>query len=262
MIDFHSHILPGVDDGSRDIEESIAMIKEAKKAGFDKIILTSHYIEDYYKSSVAERKEILEKLKKRVAEEKIDIELCLGNELFITSNVLDLLKKGEICTQCFSRYVLFELPFNNKPLNVLEVINNIKRQGMIPVLAHPERYSYFYKNPEEYNELSQEGVLFQVNFGSLLGQYGSRAEIIARYLIECNMVYFFGSDVHRPNSIYPRIHEAIDIIEDLIGKEKTIELTDINPKLVLINAEIEMQDDLPITYSFSEKVKMNRKHKK
>jgi protein-tyrosine phosphatase len=262
MVDFHSHILPGVDDGSRDIEESIAMIKEAKEAGFDKIIITSHYIEDYFKVSVAKRKEILEDLKKRVAQEKIDIELCLGNELFITSNVLNLLDKEEICAQGFSRYILFELPFNNKPLNILEFINSIKRRGMVPVLAHPERYSYFYKDPNEYNELAQEGVLFQVNYGSLLGQYGTRAEILARYLIESNMVYFLGSDVHRPNSIYPRIHEALEIVQDLIGKERTIELTEINPKLVLINDEIEIRKDLQVTYSFWEKIKINKKNKK
>ena len=103
MIDFHSHILPGIDDGSRNLEQSIYMVNEAKNVGFTKIISTSHYMENYYECNERERKRLL----KEVQDSVDGIELYLGNEIYITNNMIDLLKNGQASSINNTRYVLF-----------------------------------------------------------------------------------------------------------------------------------------------------------
>lgn len=218
MVDFHTHILYGVDDGAKTPEDTIKMLKEAREVGFDKIILTSHYMEDYYKSDVLERNKKKMAIDAYIQKQNMDLKLYLGNEIFITENLMGLLKTGKICTQNNTSYMLFELPFNIKPINIFDLIFEMQSHKIIPVLAHPERYSYFYSEPEIFYELVQKGVLLQVNFGSFIGEYGKRAKIMAEKLLTCNSVHFLGSDVHKPNSIYKKMSEILDILTDLVRK--------------------------------------------
>lgn len=218
MVDFHTHILYGVDDGAKTPEDTIKMLKEAREVGFDKIILTSHYMEDYYKSDVLERNKKKMAIETYIQKQNIDLKLYLGNEIFITENLIGLLKSGKICTQNNTGYMLFELPFNIKPINIFDLIFEMQSHKIIPVLAHPERYSYFYSEPEIFYELVQKGVLLQVNFGSFIGEYGRRAKIMAEKLLTCNLVHFLGSDVHKPNSIYKKMSEILDVLTDLVRK--------------------------------------------
>ena len=134
MIDFHSHILPGIDDGSRNLEQSIYMVNEAKNVGFTKIISTSHYMENYYECNEQEKKRLL----KEVQDSVDGIELYLGNEIYITNNMIDLLKNGQASSINNTRYVLFEFPLiNTKPMNDKEVIYRLIENGYIPIIAHP-----------------------------------------------------------------------------------------------------------------------------
>ena len=159
MIDFHSHILPGIDDGSRSIEQTIRMLKEAKEAGFTKIISTSHYIEGYYESDEAERTELLNEVQKNIS----GIELYLGNEIYITNNMINLIQNKKASTINNSKYVLFEFPLSAKSMNDKEVVYRLIENGFVPIIAHPERYSYVQDNPEYIEELAEMGALFQAN---------------------------------------------------------------------------------------------------
>ena len=160
MTDIHSHIIFNVDDGSYSIDESIALIKKLKSVGFNNLIMTPHYIEG--SNFVCENNEKLEKLeilREKVKEENIDINLYLGNEIFIGDYIVEGIKNNKIYTLNNSKYLLFELPFHNQILGLADIIYEMKVAGYIPILAHPERYTYFqdnYRLVDAYKSLSKE----------------------------------------------------------------------------------------------------------
>ncbi len=235
MIDFHSHILPGIDDGSKNLEQSIAMVNEAKKVGFTKIISTSHYMENYYECNEKNRKELLEQVQKNVN----GIELCLGNEIYITNNIIELLQNGQASSINGTKYVLFEFPLiTTKPMNDKEVIYRLVENGYIPIIAHPERYPFIQENPDYLFELEEMGALFQANYGSIIGMYGLKAKKTLKILLKNNLISFFGSDVHRPEQVYNKMPKIIKKLKKIISNEEFEEFTEINPEKVLKNENI------------------------
>ena len=235
MIDFHSHILPGIDDGSRNLEQSISMVNEAKEVGFTKIISTSHYMENYYECDVEKRKQLIKQLQGEVQ----DIELYLGNEIYITNNIIELLKNGKASSINNTRYVLFEFPLiTTKPMNDKEIIYRLVENGYIPIIAHPERYPFIQENPEYLFELEDMGALFQANYGSIIGMYGLKAKRTLKILLRNNLISFFGSDVHRPEQVYNKIPKIIKKLKKIISDEEFEEFTEINPQTVLNNEDI------------------------
>lgn len=259
MIDFHSHILPNVDDGAKSVEETFELLEEAKNAGFEAVISTSHYMEEYYEVGVAERKVWINALAENLYKKNIDLKLYLGNEIYFTENLINLLETGKATSINNSNYVLFEFPLNTKPMNMYDTIYDMLEYKLIPVLAHPERYSFVQREPEIIYDLIQKGVLMQSNYGSILGRYGEKAELIVRKLLENNMVHFLGSDVHKSNTIYPRISEALEDIKEIVGREKLKELTSINPRLVLENRRIDIDEPRKFKLSLKEKMIVNLK---
>lgn len=258
MIDFHTHIIPTVDDGSKSVEETFGLLSEAKEAGFDKIILTPHYMEPYYISAKSSNNSWLKALNVGLSAKKIDLKLYLANEVYITDDIIKLLKNEEISSINDTKYLLMELPLNAKPMNLYSVMFSLQKQGYIPILAHPERYSFVQSEPELVYQLIKKGVLIQSNFGSIVGQYGKKSQIIITKLLENNMVHFLGSDVHIINSIYIEISEAFKKIKKVIGEEKFQEITCINPELVLNNKNINTHEPTPIKFSFKEKLALKR----
>ena len=151
------------------------------------------------------------------------------------------------------------MPLNAEPMNLYDLVYQMLQCKLVPVLAHPERYSFVQKDPELIYDLIQKGVLMQANYGSIIGQYGEKAKIIVKKFFENRMIHFLGSDVHRQNTIYPRIPEILSILNDLIGEEKLEELTNTNPALVLKNKRINIDEPIPVELSLKEKIIMNFK---
>lgn len=235
MIDFHSHILPGIDDGSRNLEQSIAMVNEAKEAGFKKIISTSHYMENYYECNERDRRQLLKKVQENVQ----GIELILGNEIYITNNIIELLQNGQASSINGTKYVLFEFPLiTTRPMNDKEVIYRLVENGYIPIIAHPERYPFIQENPDYLFELEEMGALFQSNYGSIIGMYGLKAKKTLKILLKNNLISFFGSDVHRPEQVYNKMPKIIKKLKKIISNEEFEEFTEINPEKVLKNENI------------------------
>ena len=257
MIDFHSHILPNIDDGSRSIEETFNLIKEAESVGFEAIISTSHYIEGYYETNTPEREVWINAIYENLKNKDISIKLYLGNEIYLSENIMELLENAKASTINDTSYVLFELPMNNEPLNLYNIIYEMMQNKLVPVLAHPERYSFVQKDPELIYDLIEKGVLMQCNYGSIIGQYGEKARIIAKKMLENNMVHFLGTDVHRQNTIYPLIPTINKKISAIIGEEKLEKLTTINPKLALQNKRIDIAEPNKIELTFKEKIEMS-----
>ena len=235
MIDFHSHILPNVDDGSRDMGETLNLIQEANEVGFTKIISTSHYMQNYYETNEYERQCLLDNIKKLAN----DTELFLGSEIYLSNEMVSLLKNKEASTINNSKYVLFELPMNMKPFNTKEVIYRLIENEYIPIIAHPERYNYVQKDIKYVKELFEMGALFQANYGSIVGWYGKDAERSVKKLLKEDLIHFLGSDVHRTNNTYTIIPKALKKIRKIISEEKLEELTTLNAQRVLNNQEIE-----------------------
>lgn len=248
MIDIHSHILPGIDDGSRSMKESINIIKSASINGVTDIIVTPHYIygSDYVLNN-ADKKKLLTKLKREVKKEKIDINLYLGNEVFVENNMLELNKKGEISTLNDSKYLLFELPLNYEFKGVEDIIYNLKCKGIIPVIAHPERYSFLKKNPKLIESLINAGAIFQSNIGSFLGTYGKEAKSNAILFLKHNMISFISSDVHHDNIIfYEQISNLKEMMKDYISDEEITNLFEKNARCILNNEVIKNKEFIPI----------------
>ena len=237
MIDFHSHIIPNIDDGSSSLEESIKLIKEAEKAGFTAIISTSHYIEGYYDYNQEERKKYLENLYNAENNDK-NVKLYLGSEIYITEDMFELIEQEKASTINNSRYILFELPMNSKTFLAKEIVYRAIEKGYLPIIAHPERYTYVQEDINYARELSNMGALFQSNYGSIIGMYGNHAKKTIYKLLEDNLIQFLGSDVHREGQIYNKVPKILKKLEKVISKKKIEELTQINAEKVLNNENI------------------------
>lgn len=259
MIDFHTHIIPNIDDGSKSVEETFNLIKEAKSVGFDTIISTSHYMEKYYETDEQERKTWIDAISGGLQQENIDVKLCIGSEIYFSESIMALLREHRASTIAGTSYVLFELPLNAKPLNLYDVVYEMLGYKLVPILAHPERYSFVQNDPSLIYDLIQKGVLMQANYGSVLGLYGTKAQIIVRKLLENNMIHFLGTDVHKQNSIYPKVPEAIKEIKKIIGQEKLYKLTTLNAANALRNKNVEAEPPAEIQLSMKEKLEIKMK---
>jgi len=235
MIDIHSHLIPKVDDGSRGIEETIELIKEAENANFSDIILTPHYMLDAYEPNAEELILWKEKLQEILNKEDIAVNLHTGMEVYIFEDILNLIKNNKILTLADSKYLLMELPMNTSVKYLNEVIFRLLENNIIPIIAHPERYKCVQEDTDIIYELKEKECLLQSNYGSILGIYGKTAQKTVKYLLKKNLIDFLGTDTHRKNTIYPNIEKACKKIKKIIGEEKLKELTTTNAKKILEN---------------------------
>lgn len=239
MIDIHSHILPGIDDGSRSFEESIEIIKKAYDNGVTDLVVTPHYIVgSEFMVNNSEKRKLLTKLKGLLKKEKIDINLYLGNEVFVENNMPALKKASKIATINGSKYLLFELPLNYTFNGLNDVIFDLRNKGFIPIIAHPERYAFLKENPSLIEDLIDKGALFQANIGSFTGLYGKRSKEISLLFLKHHVITFVGSDVHhKSNKFYDSIEEVKKLMKKYISDEEIEDLFVNNARKVL-NKEI------------------------
>jgi protein-tyrosine phosphatase len=197
MIDLHSHFLPGIDDGAKTIEDSVNILNELASQGVTDVVATPHYVEETIYTSTRQRNwELLHAVRARAAAAGININLHLGNEIYINNNTIELLRAGMISPLGNSIYLLVELSLSGKYPNYEGILDELVRAGYKVVLAHPERYATVQENFEILRPLAEMGVLFQCNLGSIIGQYGKNAKKTVRRMIKENMIFAFGSDIH------------------------------------------------------------------
>lgn len=203
MKDLHSHICFGIDDGCKTKEQSIALLRKMSEAGFTDILLTPHYVdESEITANNEKKKEILKELQKECKKEKININLYLGNEVYITDNCIDLIKKDKIMTLNNSRYVLIEFSMFRSDPNARTILHNIIASGYIPIIAHPERYEFLDKKFDYLKEFVEMGVLFQGNYQSLFGKYGKFPKKNLQKMLKQGMISFIGSDIHHDEELH------------------------------------------------------------
>jgi tyrosine-protein phosphatase YwqE len=195
--DIHSHLIPGIDDGSKTMEESIEMIEAFIDLGYTRLITTPHIMSHRFPNTKEILEQGLHELRAELAARKMEITVEVASEYYLDETVMELVEKGEVLTFGKERYMLFEMSYV-QPLHHLEdMIFEIKVAGYTPVLAHPERYVYMHDDFEKYRALKAKGVLFQLNVPSLGGYYSKPVQKTAKRLVEAGMIDLIGSDAHK-----------------------------------------------------------------
>ncbi|RYY17852.1 MAG: capsular biosynthesis protein [Cytophagaceae bacterium] len=198
--DMHSHLLPGLDDGAATLEHSLELLGELRKLGFRKLVMTPHIMGDFYKNTPEGIRAALAELRAAAAAAGLgDVELECAAEYYLDEWLGRKLADGtELLTFGGERrYLLFETSYLNEPFNLQATIFELKAAGYQPVLAHPERYTYFYGRFAEIKKLREEyGVLLQLNLNSLAGYYSPAARRVAEQLIDAGLIDFVGTDTH------------------------------------------------------------------
>jgi len=195
-VDIHSHLIPAIDDGSKSMQESIAIIKEFKKLGFKKLITTPHIMHHRFPNSSEIILSGVTEVQNELEKQGIDIKLEAASEYYLDEHFMQLLKKRDLLT-FGDNYLLFELSYAMKPANLLELIYEMEVAGYQPVLAHPERYLYLHDNFAIYEKLKERNVLFQLNLNSFSGYYSKAVQKVAMKILEKGWIDFIGSDTHK-----------------------------------------------------------------
>lgn len=194
--DIHSHLIPGIDDGAQNIEESISLIKRMMDFGFTKLLTTPHIMADYYRNTSDSILKGLDRLRDGLSQRNINIEVNAAAEYYLDETFENKLNKGDVLT-LGDKFLLFELSFINYPKNLFEVIDKILQKGYTPLLAHPERYPYLAGSVENYERIKDSGCYLQINTLSLAGHYGKQTQKVAEQMVDHYLIDFLGSDLHR-----------------------------------------------------------------
>ena len=203
------------------------MAKRLSELGFKGAFCTSHYIADSPQAADNQTKNRLrEKLQAELDKAGIKLKLLPGNEIYIDPKMVDYLTKGkasclgdELSSKKKRQHVLFELPFYAEVSYLRDIIFELKAKGLVPILAHPERYLFIQKNKEAVFELKKLGVKLQSNYGSIVGQYGGKAKKIMKFLLKNRLVSYLGTDIHRAEgSLFLKFEKAEKKIIKLIGE--------------------------------------------
>ena len=197
FVDIHSHILPGIDDGPKNIEESFKLISEMKKIKFSKIIATPHIYSGLYENK---KNNILKIYKDIVKEMDNSIKIDCAAEYLLDNSVLEKTGSEGILT-INKKFILVEFNFISPPRDLHEIIFKLKLKNFIPIIAHPERYLYFKNNFDEIVKLKMAGCKFQLNLLSVVGYYGKEVSKFSDILLSRNIINYVGSDIHNLNHI-------------------------------------------------------------
>ncbi|WP_442589162.1 tyrosine-protein phosphatase [Pedobacter sp. AW31-3R] len=191
-VDIHSHLLPGIDDGSADLEQSMSYIRKLNNFGFEKLICTPHIFKDFYPNTPATIFPVLESVKSQLKTEGISVEMGAAAEYMIDDGfeMTDEL----LCLK--DRYVLIEMSYLSETPDIEQVIFDLQVKGYQIVLAHPERYNFYHANTARYQRLKEMGCLFQLNLLSIVGYYGKSVKVAAEYLLQQKLYDLAGTDMH------------------------------------------------------------------
>ena len=214
MIDFHSHIIHGVDDGAKSLNMSLEMLKIAENEGVEYICATPHFITEEFEISRSEYIEKLDKLVTASREESFNIKILSGLEIYMHPNLPKLYKEKKIWGINDSEYLLIELPMGQFPMYTEDVFYELMLLGAKPILAHPERNLKIMKNHDLIINLINQGVMMQINAGSLLGDYGKEIKKTAQEFLKSNMIHILVSDGHNIKSRKTKLKEAYTMVEN------------------------------------------------
>ena len=234
-IDIHCHILPGVDDGSPDMETSLAMLQTAISEGTKGMILTPHHKPMHHNVRPDHLIGYTARLMERAHEKGINVQLFPGNEIYYSDSTVSELESGRASTLAGTDYVLIEF----HPTDMYKTIHNalyaVQSAGYMPILAHVERYADMAKHVKYVDELLDMGIYIQVNANSVMGKYGLGIRHFTRELLKKHMVHFVATDAHDSGSRAPHLLDCRDYVEGKLGEKYALEIFHDNAMKVLRN---------------------------
>ncbi|MGG3907178.1 tyrosine-protein phosphatase [Geobacillus stearothermophilus] len=218
MIDIHSHILPGVDDGAQTMDDAIAMAKAAVDEGITTIIATPHHRNGKYDNPAPNVITAVQRLNEQLQQNQIPLTVLAGQEVRIHGDVLKHWEQGDILSLTGETpYILIEFPSDHVPRYANQLLFEMQLKGLTPVIAHPERNAEIIEKPDRLYELVQKGVLTQVTAASVVGRFGKNIQKFSMQLIEANWVHFIASDAHNLTSRSFQLRAAYDAIDREFG---------------------------------------------
>jgi tyrosine-protein phosphatase YwqE len=216
FVDIHNHILPGIDDGAKTVNDSIELIQGFSEFGVRKFIMTPHIMHNYYENNSVSIGNAENQLQNELTKRKMNsVTLATAAEHMIDSNFENILEKKEIMP-LGSHHLLIEMSYLQPPINFDEAVKSITHSMFFPVLAHPERYNFLLGKQHRFREFRDMGILFQINMLSLSEYYGKEVSKTAHKLLNAGMIDFIGSDVHNMNHL--------DSLKSITLSQKTVEL--------------------------------------
>jgi len=232
-IDLHCHILPGIDDGSKDFDETFRMLYIAYKEGIRVIVATLHYRSDHPSPGSLKVKEIFDELNAEIEKAGIIINIILGNEILFSSDTVEALRSGEALSIDGTRYILVEFPAAASFRELWNGLSQCIYSGYIPVLAHVERYSCLVREPDLVEELIHLGTYIQMNLSAVKGKITDPIRHFSHRLLKRRMVHFLGTDAHGAYDRTPKAEDYIRIIAKHYGEELVEQLLWENPMTML-----------------------------
>jgi len=235
VIDTHLHILPGVDDGPETMQEALALARALVQEGVHSAIATSHYNDEFPHRSAAEMQERVNDMQHELDRNNIALRLFVGHEALIKPGLIEDIQTGRLATLNNSRYLLLEL-WNSAWIPETErVIFELRAFGIVPIIAHPERYRAIQQDPGRFTALFQHGVLAQVIASSLIGWQGNTARRTAEDLLKKGLVYCIASDAHGLKRRPPGISRGLQCAIQLLGDTRVYQMIETRPAGIINN---------------------------
>ena len=222
MIDIHSHILPQIDDGAEIIDTTLEMLKNAVKDGVKKIVATPHYCIGYGTTIITDVKDYVNKLNCLLREKELKIQIYSGQEVYLNEHTIEDYLEGNIGTINDSKYMLTECSINEFNDDIFDIIYELKIRGIIPIIAHPERYVPIIENVLYINKFIESGCLFQMNSGSIEGLFGKKVKLVAELFLNNGIYNFIGSDAHNNINRTTGLSKAINISNSINIKSEKV----------------------------------------
>lgn len=243
MIDLHCHILPGIDDGARNLDTAHEMARIAWSEGVEAIACTPHILPGLYHNAGPQILVKIGELRDALLQSDIALDLLSGSDAHMTSHFIDKIRSGEILTLAHSRYVLVEPPHNVAPIRLEQFFLELLIAGYVPILTHPERLGWIVDRFDMIRRLARHGVWLQVTAGSLIGKFGRHARYWAERMLDEGIVHILASDAHDDRQRPPNLSIGREVAARRAGRQEAINLVSTRPRGVIKNAA---PSDLPL----------------
>ena len=251
MIDTHSHILPGLDDGIEDLEQALSAARIAVQDGIEGVICTPHWISGIFENTGSIVMAAVESFEQHLREHNIPLALYPGAELRVNLEIPTKIAQGALLTLNESAYALIELPAEIIPPRIEDLFYSLQVEGVTPVIAHPERNPGLAKDPGRLYGWIQSGVLAQLTAGSLLGKFGGTIRKLCLLLLEHGMVHLIATDCHGLRNRAPRLSKALREAEATVGKNFAARIFCDNPLEIVKRGTVTPFELLPLGRRFS-----------
>lgn len=240
MVDIHSHILPGIDDGPPNWEQALAMCRMALAQGIRTMAATPHILAEIFENTPEIIRERFEELQKRLEAEAIGLTIRPGSETHLDLRVLDWQRDGSLQTLNHSRYLLLELPTALFPPHLEPFIDRLLERGVVPVIAHPERNLGVQANPNKLYPLVERGVLVQITAQSVTGEFGRDAKRCADILLQCDLCHVIATDAHSTTGRPPILRAGVQKASDVVGPMRAHAMVTSIPAAILRNEPVQV----------------------